>query len=182
MRTKELLIIDLWKPLDKELVGAAELELIRETIIQRFGTSVSPASIARALANHGVRLGHPEILEADVRWRQHNSVFTTEDLTIGTLDAATALMEKVERLRQRFEHEDLMLEHLRHEVRRIKSELDLLAAAEKVSKRYLAQELAQWLTIWLQNPQIFPEWLALRRATPEFQSRFDALQDLQDST
>ena len=172
MRTRELLIIDVWKPLDKEIVGAAELELIRETIIQRFGMSVGPAAIARALADHGVRLGHPEILEADARWREHSSLFTPEDLTFGTLDAANALMEKAERLRQRFEQEELMLEHLRHEVRRIKSELDLLASNEKAANKYLAAELAQWLTIWLQNPHIFPEWLALRRNTDEFQSRF----------
>ncbi len=173
MRTRELLIIDVWKPLDKEVVGAAELELIRETIIQRFGTSVSPASIARALANHGIRLGHPEILEADVRWRERNSLFTPEDLTFGTLEAATALMEKIERLRQRFEDEGVMLEHLLHEVRRIKSELELMAASDKASNKHLADELAQWLTIWLQNPQIFPEWLALRRATPDFKSLQD---------
>ena len=172
MRTRELLIIDVWKPLDKEIVGAAELELIRETIIQRFGMSVSPAAIARALADHGVRLGHPEILEADTRWREHSSLFTPEDLTFGTLDAANALMEKAERLRQRFEQEELMLEHLRHEVRRIKSELDLLASNEKAANKYLAAELAQWLTIWLQNPQIFPEWLALRQNTDEFHLRF----------
>ena len=173
MRTKELLIIDVWKPLDKEVLGAAELELIRETIIQRFGTSVSPASIARALADHGVRLGHPEILEADARWREHSALLTQEDLTFGTLEAATALLEKIESLRRRFEQEQLMLEHLLQEVRRVKSELELMAASEKASNKALAGELAQWLVIWLQNPQIFPEWLALRRATPEFQQRFE---------
>ena len=172
MRTKELLIIDVWKPLDKEVVGAAELELVRETIVQRFGMNVSPASIARALADHGVRLGHPEILGADVRWREHNTLLTPEDLSVGTLEAATALIEKIERLRQRFEHEDMMLEHLLHEVRRIKSELELMASSEKGGIKHLAAELAQWLTVWLQNPQIFPEWLALRRATAEFQQRF----------
>src|SRR5215217_8284163 len=124
MRTKELLIIDVWKPMDKDVVGASELESIGETILERFGTSVSPASIARALADHGVRLGHPEILQADARWREQNSLFTPEDLTFGSLDAANALMEKAERLRQRFEQEELMLEHLRYEVRRIKTELD----------------------------------------------------------
>jgi len=165
--------------MDKEVVGASELEFIRETILERFGTSVSPASIARALADHGARLGHPEILQADARWREHSSLFTPEDLTFGTLDAANALMEKAERLRQRFEHEELMLEHLRHEVRRIKSELDLLASNEKAANKYLAAELAQWLTIWLQNPQIFPEWLALRRNTDEFHSRFKSDNALQ---
>jgi len=172
MRTKELLIIDVWKPLDKEVVGAAELELIRETILERFGTSVSPAAIARALADHGVRLGHPEILQADVRWRERSLLFTQEDLTLGTLQAATALMEKIESLRREFENDAVLLGYLRHELRRLKTELDLVAATGK-AHRYLAEELAQWLTIWLQNPQIFPEWLELRRATPEFQSRFE---------
>jgi hypothetical protein len=179
MRTRELLIIDVWKPLDKEVVGAAELELIRETIIQRFGTSVSPATIARALADHGVRLGHPEILQADARWREHNSLFTPEDLTFGTVEAATALMEKIERLRERIENEELMLEHLRHEVRRLKTELELIASNEKAANKYLAAELAQWLTVWLQNPQIFPEWLALRRSTEEFQARFYRMDKIQ---
>ena len=40
------------------------------------------------------------------------------------------------------------------------------------ANRELAREVAQWLTIWLQNPQIFGEWLSLRRSTADFQVRF----------
>ena len=171
-RTQELLIIDVWKPMDREVVGAPELESIQQTIAERFGTSVGPASIARALADHGVRLGHPDILQADLCWRERNLLFTAEDLTFGTLDAANALIEKVETLRRQFENEAAIAERLRHEVRQFKTELDLLAANEKAPHRELAQEVAQWLTIWLQTPQIFGEWLSLRRSTDDFQSRF----------
>jgi len=164
-RTKELLIIDAWKPLDKEVVGASELELIRETIVDRFGTDVSPASIARALADHGARLGHPEILKADQRWRESNLFFTADDLTFGTLEAATAFMEKIESLRRQLEGEKPKVEQLYQQVRQFKSELELVSTN-------LGQELAQWLTIWLQNPQIFGEWLELRRATVDFRERF----------
>jgi hypothetical protein len=167
-RTQELLIIDVWKPMDKDVVGAPELESIQETIAERFGTSVAPASIARALADHGVRLGHPEVLQTDLRWRERNQFFTAEDLTFGALDAANALIEKVENLRQQFEN----TERLRHEVRQLKTELDLLATNEKAPNRELAQEVAQWLTIWLQTPEIFGEWLSLRRGTADFQTRF----------
>ncbi|HEX3252272.1 MAG TPA: hypothetical protein VHS05_22740 [Pyrinomonadaceae bacterium] len=163
-RTKELLIIDAWKPLDKEVVGASELGLIRESIVERFGADVSPASIARALADHGARLGHPEILQADVRWRESNLCFTPEDLTIDTLEDATALMEKLENLRGQLEKPQV--EQLYYQVRQLKSELELMPTS-------LGQELAQWLTIWLQNPQIFAEWLDLRRATKEFRARFE---------
>ena len=149
----------------KEVVGASELESIQQAILTRFGTGVSPASIARALADHGVRLGHPEILQADVRWRASNLLFSTEDLTIDNLDGATRLMDKIESLRRQFENEAALLEHLYQEVRQIKSELQLVATN-------LAGELAQWLTVWLQNPGIFKEWLDLRRATDEFHERF----------
>ena len=171
-RTQELLIIDVWKPMDKEVVGAPELESIQETIAERFGTSVSPASIARALADHGVRLGHPEILQTDMHWRERNQLFTPEDLTFGTIDAANTLIERIETLRQQFENNAAVAERLRYEVRQFKTELDLLAANEKAENRDLAHEVAQWLTIWLQTPQIFGEWLSLRRATADFQARF----------
>ena len=162
-RTKELLIIDAWKPLEKEVVGASELEFIRETIVNRFGADASPSSIARALADHGVRLGHPEILQADVRWRESILFFTPEDLTLDTLEGATALMDKIESLRRQLEKP--RVEELYRQVRQLKSELELVPT-------WLGQELAQWLTIWLQNPQIFSEWLDLRRATAEFRERF----------
>ena len=166
-RTRELLIIDAWKPLEKEVVAAAELDFIRESIVNRFGADVSPASIARALADHGARLGHPEILQADMRWREGNLFFTHEDLTVGTIEDATALMEKIESLRGQLESEKPKVEQLYQQVRQLKSELELVATS-------LGQELAQWLTIWLQNPQIFGEWLELRRATVEFRERFGA--------
>jgi hypothetical protein len=162
-RTKELLIIDAWKPLDKEVVGATELELIRESIADRFGADVSPGSIARALADHGARLGHPEILQADARWRERNLFFTPEDLTLDTLEDATALMEKLDSLRGHLEKP--RMEQLYQQVRQLKAELELMPAN-------LGQELGQWLTIWLQNPQIFREWLDLRRATADFRDRF----------
>jgi len=166
-RTRELLIIDAWKPLDKEVVGASDLEFIRETIVGRFGTSVSPASIARALADQGARLGHPENLQADMGWREGNLVFTAEDLTIDTLEGATALMDKIESLRRQLENEKPKVEVLYRQVRQFKSELELMPT-------WLGQELAQWLTIWLQNPQIFGEWLELRRGTAEFRERFES--------
>jgi hypothetical protein len=163
---KQQLIVEVWEGLAADSVGAAELAEIQQALRERLGNEVSPASIARTLADHGARLGHPDVLEADLRWREGNALFTPEDLTFGTLEAATALIEKIERLRAQFETDNSRLEHLRKSVRQIKGELEL-----PVNNK-LAQELAQWLTIWLQNPKIFSEWLALRRATDEFQQRF----------
>ncbi len=165
-------IIDVWERMDNEVAGASELNLIQEAVLERFGTAVSPAAVARTLADHGVRLGHPQILEADLRWRERNSLFTPDDLTFGTLHGATVLMEKIENLRQQFEFDQSALEHLRQSVFQLKNELEIVAASPKSTNKDLAQEVAQWLTVWLHNSPIFTEWLALRRNTADFQERF----------
>jgi hypothetical protein len=158
--------------MEKDVVGAPELELIQQALAVRFGTILSLASIARTLADHGVRLGHPDVLSADLKWRERSELLTQEDLAFGSLEAAAALIEKIEALRQNFENDKPMLEHLRQSVQEIKSELDVWAASDRLGQRIIAQEVAQWLAIWLQNPQIFTEWLALRRNTPEFRQKF----------
>lgn len=158
--------------MDKEVAGASELSLIQEAVLERFGTPVSPAGVARTLADHGVRLGHPHVLEADVQWRERTSLFTPDDLNFGTLYGATVLMDKIENLRQQFEFDQSALEHLRQSVFQLKNELEIVAASPKSANKDLAQEVAQWLTVWLHNPPIFTDWLALRRNTPDFQERF----------
>ena len=140
---------------------------VRDTVARLARLGVAAETISAVLVTHELADHIGGVAAFAARYR------VPVWLTFGTLEAASALMEKIESLRQRFEHEELMLEHLLLEVRRIKSELELMASSEKVSSKHLAEDLAQWLTVWLQNPQIFPEWLALRRATPEFQQRFE---------
>ena len=157
--TKDQVIVEVWEKTAKDVVSASDLTMIRDALIQRFGSDSSPASIARVLADNGARLGHPEILQADSRWREQQHLFTSEDLAFDTIDAANAFIEKLQKLQP--------TQSLRQSVQQIKQELDLLA-----TKRAVAREAAQWLTVWLQNPQIFIEWLDLRRSTVEFQELF----------
>jgi hypothetical protein len=159
-------------------VGAPELELIQQALAVRFGTMLSLASIARTLADHGAQLGYPDVLAADRTWRERSSLFTPEDLKFGSVEAAMGLIEKIEGLRENFENDKPMLEHLRQSVQRIKNELDVMAGSDRFGQKTLANEVAQWLAIWLQNPEIFAQWFALRRDTPEFRERF--LTGLQD--
>ena len=161
--TKEQFIVEVWEGLGAEVVSASELELIGIAFEERFGASIGPASIARVLADHGAPLRHPEILQADARWREKQLLFTAEDLELTSIEAALGLIKKV----QQFEGDPTKREHLRRAVRSLKSELDSLS-----SHTQLAAEVAEWLTVWLQNPQIFAEWLDLRQNTVEFRERF----------
>jgi len=164
--TKDQVIVEVWEKTAKDVVSASDLTMIRDALIQRFGSDSSPASIARVLADHGARLGHPEILQADTRWREHQHIFAPDDLAFDTIDAALAFIEKLRQARDQ--------PSLRQSVQQIKHELDYLATSLKApaSRRAVAREAAQWLTVWLQNPQIFPEWLDLRRSTDEFRELF----------
>lgn len=178
--TKEQIITELWEQTGAHSAGASELEQIGKALLERFGTgaSESPASIARALADHGVPLQHPDILEADFRWRQEQmtALFSYEELNLTTIAAAVEWVEKLDSLQRKFEQApDASGRRLRQFVVQFKNELELAAARKKAteSERQLAREVAQWLRVWLQNPPIFREWLALRRATAEFQERFE---------
>lgn len=176
MLTKDRFILDVWERTAKEVVGAAELDLIQKALSGRFGESASmaPAAIARVLADHGVLLAHPQILAADTRWREHQFLFTTDDLNLETLDAALALLGKIESFREQFAQKTVQFERLRQAVRQLKTELQLVmrTATMNAKRRALAEEVTQWLTVWLQNPQIFADWLTLRRASGEFEELF----------
>ena len=95
-------------------------------------------------------------------WRSAR-LFTAEVLKFDTVAAAFAWMEELPRR-----------DPPRRSVLSLKSELELVAASSRTTEtdRKLASELARWLGVWLQNPQIFSDWCALRRNTAEFRQLF----------
>jgi hypothetical protein len=121
-------------------------------------SSQSPAAIARTKADEGAELTHPDLLDADVRWRSAR-LFTAEELNFDTVAAAVTWMEELTAKKP-----------LREPVLSLKRELELVAASSRTGDqdRRLAVEIVQWLTVWLQTPQIFTDWFALRRNTAEF--------------
>src|SRR2546423_5870884 len=64
-------IVAAWQSLDEPAIGAHELLMIQQALQELFGDNhiISPASIARELAQAGGELRHPEILECDAHWR-----------------------------------------------------------------------------------------------------------------
>lgn len=168
MTGRDQFIVDWWTENGNETAGAAELEQIQQALLERFGAQgrESPALIARTLADNGARLRHPEVLAADVRWREQSEFFTSEELTFDSIDRAIAFAEKLGGLPSAPE--------LRSFVMQLKTEVEWVAKSMRIAlpDRLIALEVAHWLTIWLQNPSIFPDWLLLRRESAEFRERF----------
>lgn len=179
-RTRRDLIIEVWEYLDCESVGARELEEIMEAVRGRFdgGAVESPAAIARLLADEGAELRHAEVLETDARWRTVDPYepMLRNVLRFSDFDQAANSIRRLENLRRqlaRRKDED-GLRRVRETALRGKKRAQMIAANKSVAPRKRAEkeEIANWFTLWLQTPEIFDDWLALRRKSQDFRNRF----------
>ena len=179
-RTIPDLIIEVWEALDCESVGARELEQIENALREKFGEGAvtSPAAIARAVADEGAVLRHPEVFEFDLRWRKQkvDERRVQDGLDFSGLSQAFESVVKLEekRLQLQFDTDAKALEKLRETVAACRND-SLLRARSKIldhSEREQAKEISRWLTLWLQSPELFSDWLDLRRRSPEFRRKF----------
>ena len=178
--TKRELIIEVWEQLDCESVGAKELAEIQRSVRDRFGAGAvdSPASIARLLAGEGAVLRHPEVIDCDAEWREGGFL---ESLLPGTanfdsLEQAATAIKELDQMRQDLEAESRQtnLIRLREAVQDIRKDRLLVARSKVVDERTRseANETAEWLSVWLNSPDLLSDWLELRRRSPEFRRLF----------
>jgi hypothetical protein len=179
-RTKRDLVIEVWERLDCETVGEEELESIFEAVRGRFGEGAleSPASVARMLADEGAELRHAEVLEMDARWRTadpYEAMFRNV-LRFADFEQAAASIKRLDNLRRQFERkkDSEGLRRVRETALKGKQRAQMIAGNKSVDARKRAEkeEIANWFTVWLQTPEIFDDWLALRRNSADFRARF----------
>ena len=179
-RTIPDLVIEVWEALDCESVGARELEQIQEALRERFGEGAveSPASIARTVADEGAILRHPEVFDSDAEWRQRKLAESRlpEELSFGNLSQALESFVKLDEQRQRLEgaNDEKGLKRLRDLIARVRAESQLIAQSKIIDDagRKQANEISNWLMVWLQAPELFLDWLDLRQRSPEFVEKF----------
>lgn len=173
-RNKTELIIEVWEKLDCESVGAVEIEAIETVVDGVFGKPAvdSPMKIARLLADEGAELRHNEIMELYVKRasvRPYDAVFAN---LIDTANLRTTLksIRQMENLRRKFEA-DGDREGLRLLRKKVIGEKETQLGIAKQTNGE-ASEIAEWLTIWLQSPELFETWIKLRRGSADFVSKF----------
>lgn len=181
-RGKRDLIIEVWEHLDCETVGASELERICDAVRARFGEGAveSPASVARLLADEGAELRHAEVLEMDARWRTadpYEAMFRNV-LRFSDFAQAANSIKQLESLRRQFarKRDSEGLRRVRETALKGKQRAQMIArnATVDARKRAEKEEIAQWFTVWLQTPEIFDDWLELRRRSRDYRERFSA--------
>lgn len=176
----------------RELIVSAWVELGRPVIDAQVladlvgcDDSMSPAAIARLLADEGAELRHPEVIEFDAQWREaqianRGEKFTeiTQLVSAGrlSLDRADALISKLETLRLEFERagDQPSLAELRGLALETRQGAQAMAKSRRRndSERAEQLEIDEWLKIWLQTPALFSDWVELRRRSEEFRRNF----------
>ncbi|MEJ7712124.1 MAG: hypothetical protein WKF84_20255 [Pyrinomonadaceae bacterium] len=179
-RTKRDLMIEVWEHLDCESVGARELQRIADEAGERFGAGAieSPAAIARLLADEGAELRHAEVLDLDTKWRSadpYQAVFRNV-LKFSDFEQTVSSIKRMENLRRQFERtkDDTGIRLLRELALKGRSRAQMISRNPSVEarKRQEKAEIADWFTVWLRTPELFDDWLDLRRKSKPFQEQF----------
>ena len=179
-RTKDDLIIEVWEKLDCESVGAVEIEAIETVVREQYGDAAvdSPMIIARLLADEGAYLRHSEIMTLYVDRasdRPYDPVFRNI-LNIDSMCSAESTIRRLEALRKKYrdENDKQALSLVFESAKRAKEMAADIAARDGVDEAFRQSntEIVQWFIIWLQTPEVFDDWLALRKRSPEFIERF----------
>jgi len=185
--SKQALIVAEWHRLGGKAIGRKELRKIQRALHEKFGEGgvESPAKLARVLADEGAELRHPEVIEFDAEWREkkiekETSTFRGLERLLDAkpmrLPEAASLIKKLEQTRQSAERkeDELNVQRSRDIAMNSRQTAQLLAndSALEQTHRDEQEEIAQWLSVWLQTPTLFDDWLDLRRRSPDFRKKF----------
>lgn len=179
-RTKQDLMIEVWEALDCESVGAKELITINEEIKKRYGEGAveSPVAIARLLADEGAELRHAEVLDLNVQWltRDSNDALFRNVLKFADFKQAENTIKTLESLRKKFlsENDKKGLLRVIETAKKGKQRAEMISRNQKVDEQKRAEkaEISEWFTIWLKQPDLFQNWLAVRKRSKDFQEKF----------
>lgn len=168
-KTKNDLMIEVWEKLDCESIGSAEIEAIEDVVRDVLGEQAidSPMKIARLLADEGAELRHSEIMELHVR-RYEAKPYTAEFrnlLKTGSFRQTLSSIRNLDNLRKNF-----LSEGDKNGIRLVRERV--IEAKKRLTNSAEEAEIAEWLTIWLQTPDAFDTWVALRQRSADFRRKF----------
>jgi hypothetical protein len=177
-RTRQELIIEVWEALDCESVGERELLAIQDELRETLGEGavISPAAIAREVADEGAVLRHPEVMHCDLNWRTRSlNGMPPQQFDFSTLATAAASLKKIdELLKAQAGSNEQTLRELREVATQAARDAQLVARSQIVAEhdRKVAREIVEWIRVWLQQPELFDDWLSLRQRSPEYRKKF----------
>lgn len=174
---KKGLILQVAAELEKPAYTPAEIEQIRRRLIAEHGEAgqTSADYVADVLLEAGMRVVLSPHTDTQGRYEEefqdllHFSTFEEAEMCLVRLDELlrkfTAEGERAAAARV---IEVAQLGHRRAEMIARNHKVDALKRAEK-------EEIANWFSVWLKQPDAFFDWLEIRKQAEDFQKQFPGL-------
>ena len=172
--TKKEMILEIARDLDVMRYTPAEVEQIRRQLVARLGASgkTSIDYIADVLETAGMRIVWSTKADTEGQYEEEFH----DLLHFATFEDAEMCIVRLDELFRQFKEdgEKAAVERVLEVARLGRRRAEMVARNHKVEpeKRAEKEEIMQWFKIWLETPDAFFDWLDVRKASPDFQSRF----------
>lgn len=179
VKTKKELILQTAHEIGAQRYTLAEIDQLRRKLIAEHGEEGKTGNeyIADVLkdAGHKVVLSLQE--EAEDQYEEE-----FEDLLhFKTLSDAEVSIMRLDELMRKFQThaERAAVERVLNVARLGKRRAEMIARNPKVEKprRIEKEEIANWFRIWLETPDVFFDWLDVRKQSPEYRAKFPQVEE-----
>ena len=173
-RTKKEMILQTAREIGAQRYTAAEIDQLRRRLIAEHGEEGKTGAeyIADVLKDAGLRVALTLQEEAEDQYEEE-----FEDLLhFKTLEDAEVSIMRLDELMRKFQGkgERAAVERVLNVARLGKRRAEMIARNPKVEppKRAEKEEIAGWFRIWLETPDVFFDWLDVRKKSPDFREKF----------
>src|SRR5258708_4146534 len=174
VKTKKELILQTAREIGAQQFTPAEIDQLRRRLMAEHGEEGKTGNdyIADVLKEAGIRVALSLPEEAEDQYEEE-----FEDLLhFKTLEDAEVSIMRLDELMRKFraKGEQAAAERVLNVGRLGKRRAEMIARNHKVEpqKRAEKEEIANWFRIWLETPDVFFDWLAVRTQSPEFTTKF----------
>jgi len=180
--SKKELILQICMEKGFTVVRREEIELIKRALAERIGPrgETTTSYIANVLIEAGKDVRYRDILvkrRADDRYSERFKGV----LGFKNLEVAERSLREIDRLYQKFREEGDRVGMARTKLLATTGwrRASIMAKNKKLapSTRLEKEEIAHWFELWSENPEVFWDWLELRKRSQKFQQQFGTLSD-----
>jgi hypothetical protein len=174
LKTKKALILQTAREMGAQSFTLAEIDQLRRKLMAEHGEEGKTGTdyIADVLKDAGMKVSLSLQEEAEEQYEEEFD----DLLHFKTLEDAEVSLMRLDELMRKFQSqgERAAVERVLNIARLGKRRAEMIARNPKVEghKRAEKTEIAEWFRIWLETPDIFFDWLDVRKQSPEFQSKF----------
>jgi hypothetical protein len=175
--SKKQIILEYCRAKALERIGAEEMRALQNELRDRLGSNLrtSPSYIASVLRAAGKNVEYQDRFTAPSMEEPYASRLRNL-LQFHDFASAEASLRKLDEVYREYRQasDRVGIGLVRSLLQKGKLRAGSLAANPRVSrdKRAEKQEIAAWFRIWLETPELFFDWLELRKASDEFRRLF----------